>query len=976
MAKILIIDDQAENRQYLVKLLGYRGHRVLEASDGVEGLQTARAEKPDLILSDILMPTMDGFGFVQRLREDPAISRTSVIFFTAHYQASQVEDLARDCGVRQVLVKPVSPKVVLRVVEEALGLSPAADPPAAPDPPQEGPAPPIPSQLKQKLDDLGARLAAIIEHTLELSTERDPQHLLESTCRALREVVGARIAVVGLLEDQPPTDGGLIVQGADAAVARRLLASVFRQQDLATLFAQRRCCRLANLQVPPLLAPGQAPKPLPISCFLGVPITSPGQVYGWICLLGKLGEEAFNEEDERLASILAAQVGRTYESVRLYEEVQQQARALEREMAERKQAEEALGRSESRFRALIENSHDVITLNAPDGTILYASPSIYRVFGYRAEELIGTNAWPLVHPKDQDKLRARLGDALQSAGTPLVNEHRIRHKDGSWRWVEATGTNLFADPGVGALVCNLRDISERKQLEEQYRQAQQHLHRVLSSSPAILFTLTIAAGQIQGLSWISDNLQQLLGHRPESALGPGWWLENIHPADRDRVLSQTQAELFTQGQTSSEYRFRDGNGSYRWTRGELRLIRDAAGQPVEVVGSWSDITAHKQLEDQFRQAQKMEAVGRLAGGVAHDFNNLLTIINGYGEILLPGLATGDPARTMVQEIVAAGDRAAGLTRQLLAFSRKAILEPRILDLKEVVANLEKMLRRIIGEDILLTVTADPGLDTVKADPGQVEQVLLNLVVNARDAMPNGGRLTIEVRNTDLDETYARDHLDVQPGPYVLLAVSDTGCGMDQATLSRIFEPFFTTKGEKGTGLGLATVHGIIKQSGGHIAVTSELGHGTTFKVYLPGLQQRPTEGQTHPGRTEMPRGSERVLLVEDEDGVRALIRFILEGGGYSILEARDGAEALRAAQQHQGPIDLLVTDVVMPQMDGRQVAERVRALHPGLRVLFLSGYTEDTVVRHGILEAQVAFLQKPFTPASLAAKVREVLDSR
>jgi two-component system cell cycle sensor histidine kinase/response regulator CckA len=342
--------------------------------------------------------------------------------------------------------------------------------------------------------------------------------------------------------------------------------------------------------------------------------------------------------------------------------------------------------------------------------------------------------------------------------------------------------------------------------------------------------------------------------------------------------------------------------------------------------------------------------------------------------VLGRLPTADPTRALIREVVAAGDRAASLTRQLLAFSRQAIIEPKLLDLKAVVADVDKMLRRILGEDIQLAVVSDPELGTVKADPGQIEQVLLNLVVNARDAMPQGGRLTVEARNVELDETYAREHPDAQPGPHVLLAVSDTGCGMDQATMSRIFEPFFSTKGEKGTGLGLATVHGIVKQSGGHVAAYSEVGQGTTFKVYLPRVEQRPPLDKPRLEPAVMPRGNETVLLVEDEDGVRALVRHVLEASGYTVLEARDGAEAVWVAGQHGGRIDLLLTDVVMPRMGGREVAERLAASHPGVKVLYLSGYTEDAVVRHGILQAEVAFLQKPFSPASLTAKVREVLD--
>ncbi len=624
--------------------------------------------------------------------------------------------------------------------------------------------------------------------------------------------------------------------------------------------------------------------------------------------------------------------------------------------------------------ALVQSSGDAILSMTVDGVITSWNPAAERLFGWSAIEAIGRPVSSLAPPDrvtewNESMERLRLGAQIEQFETVRVC------KEGKQIDVSVSLSPIHDQSGllIGASK-TVRDITERKSLEDQFRQAQRRLQHVLASSPAVLFTVAVAADQTWGITWTSDNLPEILGYSPSAALGKDWWLGNIHSEDRDKVVAQFQADLPSQERSTHEYRFRHGDGSYRWTRGELRLIRDEAGKAVEAVGSWSDITERKNLEDQFRQAQKMEAVGRLAGGVAHDFNNLLTIINGYGELVLGKLSAADPSRPLIREIVAAGDRAAGLTRQLLTFSRKAIIEPKILDLKVVVADVDKMLRRILGEDIQLAIVVDPELGAVKADPGQIEQVVMNLVVNARDAMPQGGQLTVEVRNAELDEAYAREHLDARAGPHVLLAVSDTGCGMDQATMTRLFEPFFSTKGEKGTGLGLATVHGIVKQSGGHVGVYSEVGRGTTFKVYLPRLAQRAPPEKARPEQAAMPRGSETVLLVEDEDGVRALSRHVLQSSGYIVLEAHDGLEAIRVAEQHKGRIDLLLTDVVMPRMSGREVAERLAGMHAGMKVLFLSGYTDDAVVRHGILEAEVAFLQKPFSPGSLAAKVREVLD--
>ncbi len=425
-----------------------------------------------------------------------------------------------------------------------------------------------------------------------------------------------------------------------------------------------------------------------------------------------------------------------------------------------------------------------------------------------------------------------------------------------------------------------------------------------------------------------------------------------------------------------QVRWRRKNGSPITVRLSGRSIRDEHGEPVAFEMIAEDVTERAALELQLVQSQKMEAVGRLAGGVAHDFNNLLTVITGYGELMLGELRADDPMRGEVEEIQKAADRAASLTRQLLAFSRRQVLAPKIMDLNSAVSNMDKLLRRLLGEDVELNTLLDPSLGRVKADPGQIEQVVMNLAVNARDAMPSGGKLTIETANLDLDSFYAREHVKVMAGPYVMLAVSDTGVGMDSETQAHIFEPFFTTKAQgKGTGLGLSTVYGIVKQSGGYIWVYSESGRGTTFKVYLPRVSEEADAGASGGPEHETHRGTETVLLVEDEDGVRALIRQILTKNGYQVLEARRAEEALMLAEGHNGPLHLLLTDVVLARMSGRELAHQLSPKRPEMQVIFMSGYTDEAIVHHGILRPGAMFLQKPFTTDGLMHKVREVLDS-
>ncbi len=547
---------------------------------------------------------------------------------------------------------------------------------------------------------------------------------------------------------------------------------------------------------------------------------------------------------------------------------------------------------------------------------------------------------------------------------------------------------LLGNKVTGVLICMAHNLQEAdqglldtldaigKQIGQftERKRIQEEVQRFVSYSPAVIYALRLADDRFVH-TWTSENVFDLTGYLAQESIGTDWWIANIHPEDRERVLA-AHALPYEQEHQLLEFRFRRKDGDYLWVRDEKRLLRDREGKAAEVIGSWSDVSERRQLEEQLRQSQKMEAIGQLAGGIAHDFNNLLTVIMGFGDLLLRSLPSNDTNRPLVENIQHAGDRAASLTRQLLAFSRKQVMELKVMSLNDVVVHIEKILQRLIGENILLTTALAPSLPSVKVDPGQIEQVIINLAVNARDAMPQGGRLTIETRDVVFDEDYCRIRPDAKAGRYIQLAISDSGLGMTAEVKARIFEPFFTTKGiGKGTGLGLATVFGIIKQSGGLIEVYSEVGVGTVFKIFFPAIAEHEMAASEQQS-INVQRGHETVLLVEDESEVRKIAKLVLEMNGYHVLESDNGRNAIQIAEQYPETIHLLITDIVMPEMGGRQLAQHLQAQDPELKVIFMSGYIDDAVVRHGIIDANETFLQKPFSPNVLARRVREVLDGK
>jgi PAS domain S-box-containing protein len=648
-----------------------------------------------------------------------------------------------------------------------------------------------------------------------------------------------------------------------------------------------------------------------------------------------------------------------------------------RDITARRRAEESLHASERRFRALIESSSDAIALFGPDGTILYGSPATARILGYTSEEFVGRNAFDLIRDEDRGYVRERLAESLRHPGEQVAVHARVLRRDGSWRFLEGVFTNLLDDPSVGGIVNNYRDVTETRRAEGALRRSEERYRTIFDLAPVGIYQ----SREDGSLITCNAALAAMLGYESaEELLGRNLKEVYADPAEREVLIAKYEA---VETARSVEIRWKKRDGTPIWVEIDAHSLRDEkSGRYFEAFVH--DVTARResernrqQLEEQLIQSQKMEAVGRLAGGIAHDFNNLLTAIAGYSELLLGQLPPGDPRLGHAAEIRKAGERAAALTRQLLAFSRRQVLEPRVLDLNAVVSGMRDMLRRMIGEDIELRTQPALGLWPVKADPGQIEQAVLNLVVNARDAMPQGGKLTIETANVEIDEKFARGYVSVESGQYAMLAVTDSGVGMGEATKARLFEPFFTTKERgKGTGLGLSTTYGIVKQSGGYIWCYSEPGRGTTFKIYLPRADapvEKPAPAPAAP--LSLAAAGETILLVEDEREVRALVQKLLKMQGYTLLTAADPEEAISMAREYKGKIDLMVTDVVMPRMSGREVAERLAVSRPDMKILFVSGYTDDAIVRHGILEPGTAFLQKPFSPQALARKVREVLEA-
>jgi|GEM_PF-6459671 len=653
------------------------------------------------------------------------------------------------------------------------------------------------------------------------------------------------------------------------------------------------------------------------------------------------------------------------------------------DITERKKSEAQKLESERRFRLLVQNSNDIIQIMDEKGIPSYISDQIFRILGYTPEERLGISSLDDIHPDDLNNTLGVFSKALNEPGTVRKVEYRYRHKDGHWVNIEAIGCNLLNDPIIKGFVLNIRDISERKLAEVQLAEKEAKFHAIYDQAVHLagiidldgtLLDVNSAAKNFIGNADSSNYIGKPFWDTP-------WWAHSQEiQQELKTVIKKAARGEYVQFETTHK----NAEGHTRYIDFSLKPVIDTDGKIFCLIPEGRDITERKQAEEeqrqlqmQLQQAQKMESVGRLAGGVAHDFNNLLTSISGNVELALSEIPKESGLSVTLSEVRKASLSAAALIRQLLAFSRRQIIEPRVVDLNVLITNMHKMLVRLIGEDIQLETLPQKDLKAVKIDPGQFEQILVNLAVNARDAMPQGGILTIETTVVDLDEEYCHTHAGVNPGSYVMLAVSDTGLGMSEEVRQHIFEPFFTTKSKgEGTGLGLATTYGAVKQAGGTIEVYSEPGEGTTFKIYLPAVNEKAEVLEADRVSEVLLKGSETVLLVEDEQMVRTLAIRLLKKMGYNVIDASNGRKALEIASEMKDGIDLLMTDVVMPGMNGRQLAEKLKEIHPETKVLFTSGYTENIIAHHGVVDEGLNFIGKPYSMNMLARKIREILDER
>jgi two-component system, cell cycle sensor histidine kinase and response regulator CckA len=928
---VLVVEDNPVTREVIRAVLSADGCRVLEAPDGATALALMQRERPTVVLQDLFLGDVNGLDLVGRLREVPGADDVPIIALTGFLPSEEARALT--AGFDAYLIKPVEPLRLREIIRDFAGRRRGEQRVEAPLGPAQQ------AELLQRSTVQAAALAVLGGMAEALGRRDSFEVIVRDTLHRCIDAAGLSVGVFYVVADGAAIR--VLAAAGTGAESGREVTSGFGHLELFRRTLETRAPLLIPSEDVPAEVAASFLRGLGLRACLLTPVFYREESLG-VLLLASHSRELTSQEWVGFGRAMGGQIG--------------QALALSRAVGDVRASEELL-------QSVIEGMGDPVFVKDTDSRYLLINQATVRLFGVTQAEVVGRGA-EAVFPPDIARFVQESDARVLAEGVPMTFEETLPTRHGALRFLVSKAPRRDAQGAIIGLVGVARDITDLKQADETIRR----LSTAVDQSPAAVI-ITDPAGRIV---YVNRKFTEITGYASDEVVGknPRLLKSGVTSIEQYQQLWSTiQSGATWRG----EYQNRRKNGDLYWASTTIAPVKDERGTITHFVAIQEDVTETRSLEAQLRQAQKMEAVGRLAGGVAHDFNNLLTVITSYSQLLLEDMVGADPRRADLEEIRRAAIGAAGLTRQLLAFSRQQVLEPRVLNLNDVLSAAGKMLQRLLGEDVALQLTLASDLGNVKADPGQLEQVIMNLAVNARDAMPDGGKLTIETANIDLDASYAAQHAVVAPGSYVLFTVTDTGSGMDEPTKARLFEPFFTTKEiGRGTGLGLATVYGIVKQSNGYSWVYSELGHGTSFKVYLPRVSDAAAAiADARP--LSMSGGTETILLAEDASAVRAVAQEILKRLGYTVLVANDGRSALELAGTRTDTIHLLITDVIMPEMSGRQLADRLKEQRPGLKVLFVSGYTDDAIVRHGMLEPGIAFLQKPFTPQTLARKVREVL---
>jgi PAS domain S-box-containing protein len=951
---LLVNDDPVLSRLHKLQL-EQLGYRVTTAKDGKQALAKARLAIPDAILADILMPGTDGFRFIAKVRADKRLAKVPVVLISAHFADDDDRRMVASLGAQGMLRRTPELEGAAELLPDVIrrGVGRASRRPGAARN-EEYIARVIAQLERQATANVGvaqraslqaAALAALaaIADALSRRLPMEP---------AMEQVVSQCIDAAGL------SRGAVLLRQTDDTLrcAAQVGFNPEQQSELAALLGAEPFKHVVKQGSPVTIMPsdGTAAEAkeflvrMAASSCLIAPITSGGVNHGAL-LLTSATRLLSGEDWNAFAHAIASQLG--------------QAVALSRAFS-------TMAESEASSRTLFDGMPLGLFRSTPEGAIQEANPAILSMLGYASrEDLLGVHAPELyANPRD----RERYIEQLRSTGLVRGFPTTLRRKDGSQFPVELSARAVTgADEKLLRIEASIVDVTERHLAETTLRESEARFRQLAENIREVFFITEAETGRCL---YLSPAYESIFGQTCEKGCTtPQAWANTVHPEDRDRVMATARAGLAPEGAVDV-FRVVHSDKTIHWVRRRVFPVKDAAGVVYRIVGVAEDITELRRAEQQLIQAQKMEAVGQLAGGIAHDFNNLLGAITLFGELAAGDLPADDARREDLDSIQDAVQRATTLTRQLLAFSRQQVLNTVVLDPNTVISDLMKMLTRLIGEDVELITQLDPDAGMVRADAGQLEQVLLNLAVNARDAMPSGGKIVIATTRAKLGADAARQIELERAGEYAVITVSDTGSGMSPEVRARVFEPFFSTKGARGTGLGLATAYGIVRQSGGHIAVASEPGHGTTFTIHLPTISGAAVPRLNSSAESAPSGGSETILLAEDDPAVRVAASTVLKRLGYAVIVARTAEDALAKAETHGGQIDLIISDVVLPGMHGGELIQQLRRSHPHVKALLTSGYAGELIARRGVLESDTAFLEKPFTSSRLAKKVREVLD--